>query len=238
MESLFDVCFAGQLLPGQELQDVRQKVQKLFNANPETLDKLFSGKTQLVKRSCDQVTAAKYKQAMARAGAKAIVRACEPNTEQAPQAATKPQADSEQDSAINLAPTGADILRPEERTAEVVSEVDISDIELTDAGTDLSDHQPSNATAPDTSHLSVGEVGEDIPNLADSRTPLDPDIDDISLSPQGTDFSDCAEPEHEAPAIDLSKLEISPAGSDVLEEKYKKSAEEKAPDTAHISLED
>ena len=37
MNSRYDVCFSGQLQQGQELQAVRQKIQKLFNASPQTL---------------------------------------------------------------------------------------------------------------------------------------------------------------------------------------------------------
>ena len=45
-------------------------------------------------------------------------------------------------------------------------------------------------------------------------------------------------PVADAPALDLSDIEIAPAGSDVLEEHYKKTDAAKGPDTAHISLED
>ena len=228
MGSLIDVCFAGQLLEGQELQNVRQKVQKLFNANPETLDKLFSGKTQVLKRGCDQATATKYQQALERAGAVAILRPCEP----------KPAQASTDNSGLDLAATGEDILRPDERAAPVTTEVDTSGIELTAAGTDLSDHEESTAAAPDTGHLSMGDVGDDIPNLADTRAQLHPNTDNISLSPEGTDFSDCAPPEADTPALDLSNIEVAPVGSDVLEEQFKKIDTAKGPDTGHISLED
>jgi len=238
MGSLYDVCFAGQLLEGQELQDVRQKVQKLFNTNPETLEKLFSGKTQVLKRGCDKVTAQKYKQAMGRAGALALIRACEPAPVQAAPPASEPRRAAAEKSGLDLAPTGADVLRPEERETAVARDIDVSGIELTAAGTDLSERVEVTEVAPDTSHLSMGEVGEDIPTLADPRTPLDPNIDDIELSPEGTDFSDCATPDAAAPTLDLSQIEIAPVGSNVLEEQYKKTDEEKAPDTAHISLED
>lgn len=74
METRYNVYFAGQLLDGRQLPDVREQLGKLFNADQQTLDKLFSGKTQLLKRDCDKATALKYKQAMERAGASPIVR--------------------------------------------------------------------------------------------------------------------------------------------------------------------
>ena len=235
MDDLYDVCFAGELCQGQELSAVRTNIQKLFNAGPDTLNKLFSGKTQLVKRGCDKETAQKYKKAMERAGATAIIRA----REAAPaQTDTLPATGPEGDAAFNLAPTGSDVLRPDERAAEPVSEVNIPDVELTELGTDLGDHVESSEIAPDTSHLSVAEAGENIPNLANTDTPLNPNTDQISLSPEGTDFSDCAPPEPDSPTLDLSGIEVASEGSDVLEEQYRKKEQIKAPDTDHITLED
>ena len=75
METRYNVYFAGQLLPGQELTSVRDKLAKLFNADQQTLEKLFSGKAQLLKRDCDKATALKYKQAMERAGAQPVIKA-------------------------------------------------------------------------------------------------------------------------------------------------------------------
>ena len=40
------------------------------------------------------------------------------------------------------------------------------------------------------------------------------------------------------PAVDLSAMELAPAGSDVIEEQYRKREKPKAPDTDHISLEE
>ena len=242
MEPLYNVYFAGQLVAGQELQDVRQKVQKLFNANPETLDKLFSGKTQLVKRGCDEATAIKYQQAIKRAGAKAIVQASEASPVQSTPAvatATTPTPPpNTQQAALDLAPSGGDILRPEERATPITREVDTSALELTAPGTTLSDAVESSAQAPNTSHLSMGEVGEDIPTLADTRVQLNPNIDGINLSCAGSDFSDCAAPQAEPLTLDLSSIEMAPVGSDVLAEEYKKPADEKVPDTDHIKLVD
>jgi len=235
MNDLYDVCFAGELRQGLELSAVRKNIQKLFNAEPDTLDKLFSGKTQLVKRGCDKATAEKYRKAMELAGATAIIRARDTTPAQTD---TPPTPGNEGGAAFNLAPTGSDVLRPDERAAEPVSDVDIPDVELAELGTDLGDHVEHSEIAPDTSHLSVAEAGETIPNLASSDTPLKPNTDQISLSPEGTDFTDCAPPEPDSPALDLSKIEIASVGSDVLEEQYKKKDQNKAPDTDHITLED
>ena len=40
---------------------MRANLARLFNADEATLDKLFSGKIQLLKRDCDEATAEKYR---------------------------------------------------------------------------------------------------------------------------------------------------------------------------------
>jgi hypothetical protein len=241
MQPLYDVCFAGQLLDGQELQSVRDKIQKLFKANPETLEKLFSGKTQTLKRGCDKTTALKYKKAMEAAGAKPMIVAGEVSADhvaaEAPAEENNDRNSSTDEQNFDLAPVGTDVLRPEERKTPARTSVDVPDLNLAAVGTTLGEPVGAADSAPDTSHLSMGEIGEDIPGLPDTRTAITPNTDDISLAPQGSDFSDCAPLDALDPQLDLSALELAPAGVDVLEEQYKKKSEEtSAPDTSHLGL--
>jgi len=225
MEPLYDVCFAGQLLDGQELHSVRNKIQKLFKANPETLQILFSGKTQILKHGCDKVTSLKYKKALEAAGAKPIIRACKVTNDPMP-------ADKK---TFHVAPVGTDVISPEERTVSAHTEVDVSHLNLASVGTMLGEVAQRAHSTPDTSHLSMGETGEDIPNLPDTRTATTPNTNGISLAPKGGDFSDCAPPNSAYPELDLSAMELAPAGVYVLEEQYKKKEQGSAPDTSHLS---
>jgi hypothetical protein len=287
METRYNVYFAGQLLPGQELTSVRDKLAKLFNADQQTLEKLFSGKAQLLKRDCDKATALKYKQAMERAGAQPVIKASQStaSAEQFPPPTAAPEkamnaaekiaalatapdkggyspeefsTSSEESSTstketstgsagqqpepdqagINLAPAGTDVLREDERSEPVVSQIDTAGLEVDAAAQRLSEETPPPPPAPDTSHLDMGGVGEMIPNLPSDQVPLSPNTDAIGLSPQGTDFTDCAPPEAQPPPLDLSGMDLAPAGTDVLEEKYRKKAQAEAPATDHISLEE
>lgn len=77
MEQRYNIYFDGQILEGQQLTEVRGRLAKLFNADEPTLDRLFSGKAQLLKRDCDKATALKYKQAIERAGALPIVKSAQ-----------------------------------------------------------------------------------------------------------------------------------------------------------------
>ena len=232
MEPLFDVCYAGELLEGQDLQSVRPRLQKLFNANPETLDKLFSGKPQILKRRCDEATALKYQQAMAKAGAKALIRPANNHKPTAIPKGTKPSAAA----GLVLTPPGSDVLRPDERAAPITADIDTSSLDIAQVDFTVSNAQTDTSAAPDTSHLSLADVGDDIPNLTANEAVSPPDTSGISLSPEGTDFSDCSPPPPAAPTVDLSGIKLAPAGADVLEQQYKKTDEGTAPDTSHISL--
>lgn len=294
MTAKYDICFAGDLLENQDRETVRAGLAKLFKADEATLDRLFSGKLQLLKRGCDKDTAVKYKAAIERAGAKPIIRksaeetptpepsppvrkmtaaeriaalAAAPDVESGKVPAAQTQAtapekaqattnapeqaqvpvsaaaqtsapDSIMDSGISLSPAGSDVLRPEERVHEESVDIDVSALVLSETGTSLAAPSEPPPPAPDTGHLTLGEVGETIPTLKDSTAPLSPDISAIDLAPENSDFSDCARLPAAAPDVDLSSLNLAPSGADMLEENYRQHEETQAPSTDHLELED
>jgi len=276
MSTRYNIYYAGQLVEGEQLETVRPRLAKLFNADQQTLDRLFSGKAQLLKRDCDKATALKYKQAMERAGALPLIRASEgaPAKAAAPakpreQAGEKSMTAAERIAAlaaaadareaareappagessakaaatetggVGLAPVGAAVLREEERAVTAAAEIDTTGLDLDDQGQRLSPEPPQAPPAPDTSHLEMGAVGDEIPTLPRYEAELAPDIGGLELSPSGTDFADCAAPPAEAPQVDLSALDLAPAGSDVLEAAYRNRPPPEAPPTDHITLEE
>lgn len=241
MATLYDVCFAGEILEGQGLSAVRTNLASLFKADEATLNRLFSGKTQLIKRGCDRKTAQRYKSAMEQAGAKAIVRTNPESVKTVPPDLNRPD---EKPSAggiggdIELAPPQSDVLRPEERSPPVSVEIDTSGIEVMEPGVDLSDGGEEPPPAPDTSHLSMGELGADIPTPASTVELLSPDISGIALSPENTDFSDCAPPPVASPEFDFSGLVLAPGGTDLLDAAYRQQQDFPVPPTDHLELED
>ena len=68
-DQLFEVAFSGQISKGANLEEVKARVGKMFNADEAKLAQLFSGKRIVIKKNIDQATAAKYKTALNRAGA-------------------------------------------------------------------------------------------------------------------------------------------------------------------------
>ena len=72
--------------------------------------------------------------------------------------------------------------------------------------------------------MTMGEVGDSIPNLDRGETPPEPDTTAISLTPEGTDLSDCAPPDPQSLELDISGIALAPEGSDVLDEEFRKRA--------------
>lgn len=243
MNERYNVYFEGQIVAGHTVGSVREKLAKLFNADQPTLDKLFSGRLQLIKRGCDAATAQKFKAAMERAGAVPVIRSEEPAAEPAA-APARPMTSAEriaalaaapdetrfrksppaaplataeeadpQTGGIALSPAGTEVLRADERATPIIREVDTSALAVDNAAARLSDIPPAPPAAPDTSHLSMGDVGDTIPNLPTELTPLVLDLDGLELSAPGTDFSDCAAPPAQAAAMDISGITALPPGA-------------------------
>jgi hypothetical protein len=268
MDTRYNVYFAGGLIEGHDQATVRERMGRLFKANEATLDKLFSGKSQLVKKDCDRATALKYKQAMEQAGAQPVIRASGAGAAEPQQASKKltaaeriamlaAEADAghepapvttqaspvrdvpaENDQALKLLPEGTEVLRPEERKPPARSTVQELDLELDLQGERLSAVPPPPPPVPDTSHLTAAPAGEALPTLSRQAKPVSPDISALELAPEGTDFSDCKAPDIAAPALDLGGIDLAPEGSDVLEQKYRRRHDEPAPSTDHLSLDD
>ena len=268
MSERYDIYFSGQLAEGRDIDSARAGLARLFQADEATLDKLFSGKAHIIKRDCDRATALKYKQAMEEAGAQPLIQAAgqKPGTRKPAEAssasdkiaalatapdelryrenatdepATAPTSTPTADAdSFGLTPPGTEVLRDDERPAPVTREIDTSRLHVDSDAERLSEASAQPPADLDTDHLSMAEVGEDIPNLPSPDTPVNPDLEGLSLAEAGKDLSDCAPPEAPAPALDLSSLSVEPPGTEMLEEQFRKRDPDKLPDTDHISLED
>ena len=73
-DQLFEVAFSGKITDDANLDEVKEKVGKMFKADDAKIAQLFSGKRVVIKKNVDQATAAKYKTALNRAGAECEVK--------------------------------------------------------------------------------------------------------------------------------------------------------------------
>ena len=68
-DELFEVAFSGVIREGENSEDVKARVGKMFKADEAKVAQLFSGKRIVIKKKVDLQTATKYENALKKAGA-------------------------------------------------------------------------------------------------------------------------------------------------------------------------
>lgn len=282
--SVYDIYFQGEALEGFDQAQLRQNMAKLFQANEQTLNALFSGKTVLLKKDLSKDDALKYQTQLKKAGARIVIKAkrsdaapaavaarpqpapvaqppaapAQPaaaaKSAMAPPAAataTRPAANaaatttaapttttsttSTAASPWSLSPTGADLLRPDERPAAPPVQVDISGLSLAAQSPMPQQPKAPPPPPPDTSRISIADVGAQLGSgerermLAQAKAP---DVD-FSVADVGTRLGD----EHieiPLPEPDLSQFSLAAVGERLGQQN--KTPLPQAPDTSHLSV--
>jgi len=204
-DSGFDIYFRGEVLPDHDLETVKQKVAALFKADANKLAALFSGKVNVIKKGVDKATALKYQQAFKNAGAKAVITQAKPAASKSAQDPT-PKAASSQDVSVvqpvaststsdegdwGVLPAGSDLLKPNERNSQPDVDVDTSAIKMVSPFAEPEVQEKPVPPAPDTSHISVAEVGADMnPDRPAPVAELDLDLSDFSVAEPGAQLQD------------------------------------------------
>jgi hypothetical protein len=224
MEARYNVYFAGELCAGHDLASVREQLAGLFKADNATLDKLFSGKAQLVKRDCDRVTALKYKQAMEQAGAVPLIKSIAHPAESAPAAGKAPSM-AERIAALAAAPDisyphqASNDSRPDAAQLQQTAQPDAGDdggIQLAPPGTAvlLPQERPAPATSKVTPpQLEIFASGK---RLSEPRPepPPAPDTRHLSAAEVGELLPNL--PSARPPlAPDTSAISLAPDGTDL-----------------------
>lgn len=219
METRYNIYFAGQLLEGQDLPTVRANIAKVFNADEHTLDKLFSGKAQILKRDCDKATALKYKQAIERAGAQPVIKAVE-STQAASPPAPKPMSAAEKIAALATAPDEVRYSTSNDAAAAPAAvterESDDSDVSLAPTGSDVL--REDERTAPvvrdiDTSGLAVDASAQRLSDEA-AAPPAAPDTSHLDMGNVGEIIPNL--PSHvQAVSPNIDNIKLAPDGTDL-----------------------
>ncbi len=218
MEARYNIYFAGQLLAGQDLATVRSKLAKIFNADEPTLDKLFSGKTQLLKRDCDKATALKYKQAIERAGAQAVIKAVADAPVQSASVAPAMSA-AERIAALAAAPDEIRYGSSDKPAAAAAapSQEDSTDegVGLAPAGSDVlrEDERSTPVTREiDTSGLAVDASAQRLSEES-AAPPAAPDTSHLDMGAVGEMIPNL--PSHEEPlSPNIDSIDLAPDGTD------------------------
>lgn len=210
----YQVVVTGQLAPGAQLEQVKEKVARLFNAPAAKLAALFAGTRVVVKKGLDRAAAERYVAALLETGLIALV---------------EPLDDTVARASPTLAPVGVTLVEPR-RIA--VPAIDTRALSVAAVGSDLVEFTPPPAPEIDTSGLTTAPVGEPLAEGPEVDPPAI-DISRLTMAPPGERLVD--PPEVHAPDIDTSHLDMAPAGSDVGE--LRQTDFPPPPVTDHLALE-
>ena len=188
-DQLFEVAFSGQISEGANLEEVKARVGKMFNADDAKLAQLFSGKRIVIKKNIDQATAAKYKTALNRAGAECEISSTGGEAAPAQPAAATPPAE----------PAAKPTPPPTEYETSYDGEVEPP------PQTD-----PLGITGDQIEDLaaSIAPVGSELQDEYKEAEEPDIDITGFNIAPVGSDLSD-AKQEQDPPPPDTSGITLA-----------------------------
>ena len=176
----YEVAFAGQLVPGAQLEQVKANLMRLFQADEQRIALLFSGRRMVIKTNLEEAAAQSYRVALAKAGAVVEVAALTEHTD-APAPAPAP---APANSAIaTQSAVGRLNVAPRDEYMAAFIEVDAPDFGLAPVGADLQD-QTDDAQAPvvDLSAFSLAPVGSDMGQAAAEPAKPAPDTSHLKLA--------------------------------------------------------
>lgn len=170
----FEIVFQGQVRSGVTLQQARTRLAQLFQAGDQQLDVLFSGRRVVIKQGLDAAAAARYREAIERAGALCLV---EPSGGPQVVAPTEPP-----DVEPAQQTRGTLEVRPRDAYMAAFSSVQAPDLGIAPLGADLQDAYDEFVPLPlDLSALTLAPVGADLQPLRTEPAVSVPSVDHLRL---------------------------------------------------------
>jgi hypothetical protein len=247
IDTAYAVIFRGDIVMGQSLPDVKQRLKQIFKVDDARIDNLFKGKPVPLKTHLTQDDAEKYRLILRKAGAVVVVEAMS----QAKPAPTVSKATASSTGILRpsaqwrLAPVGS---RLSDSSAAASTPKIISLAHLTVApqlGNLLKDNErPSipeatiNANSLDWDLSPLGEaLLRETEKAPESVSGIDPETLSWGLTPVGESLLTAAE-KAVVPAvtIDTSALSVAEMGGDLLNPSEKKQSASVEIDTSHLNL--
>ncbi|MBB6522970.1 hypothetical protein [Pseudoteredinibacter isoporae] len=230
----YNLVFRGDIVLGHKIADVKLRLGKLFKVNDAQLERLFSGRPVVIKKSLPKAEADRYTEALQQAGAQVEIQAINKATatpiEQATAKKKKPLAErlAEQAAAGDMqGASGAAAFAPKNIPVPVVeeSEPEEEGLVLAPVGSILlADQYREDEPVPD-----IQPVETDLRpmqgNLLDAEEmkkevpPIGVDLSGISLAEPGEDLLDEAHKPLPVPEVDAPDIDLAPVGSDLGEKK-------------------
>lgn len=250
----FDIVFRGDIAFGQNLVDVKSRLQQLFKIDAAKVDALFTGKPIVLKRALDAASAEKYRDVLTKAGALIEIAPSKP-VEAQPAPAPKPvpapvtetpattntsNSDTPATGQWTIAPVGSLLMPTSGRLAPVNRHFDLSVFSLRAVGGNLLDKtevQRVAAAVVSVPEYKVADVGANLIEAGEkNELPLlEIDVEDWGLSEPGAPLlaDNERKVEVESPVLN-SEFSLAPVGS--LLEQIKPKVDIKIPDVSGLKL--
>ncbi|MBD8573291.1 hypothetical protein IFR09_06305 [Pseudomonas syringae] len=178
--TLYEIVFSGQVVEGARPDTVKANLARLFQADAQRMELLFSGRRLVLKNKLDATAAEKYRSTLERAGAVVEVLDMHPHIEEV-ELAPPPDA-----------PTWLKKARPADGRLQVVPR----------------DNYMAAFVTVDAPDLSLAEVGSPMQDLKPAPPAPRLDLTGLSLAPAGSDMGQAKGPPA-GPPPDTSHLKLS-----------------------------
>jgi hypothetical protein len=181
--SLYEIAFAGQVVPGAAPEQVKENLARLFQADAQRIALLFSGRRIVIKSNLDAAGAEKYRATMERAGALAIVQALEvEEVEMAPPPSAPAETASAPIAAAPARSAGSARVIPRDEYMAAFADVEAPDFGIAPVGADLQDAKPEpRAPQVDLSQFSLAPAGSDMGQAKTGPAAPPPDTSHLKL---------------------------------------------------------
>ncbi|MBD8473243.1 hypothetical protein IFT98_05140 [Pseudomonas sp. CFBP 8770] len=175
----YEIVFSGQCVPGAALDQVKSNLAKLFQADAQRIELLFSGRRLVLKNNLDAQAAEKYRAALARAGAVASIDEMAQDIEEI--IMTAPAAAGDFGQKPMAVARRAEVVPRDAYMAAFVA-VDAPDFAIAEVGADLQDERPAQRSAQlNLQQFSLAPAGSDMGQLRHEETVQVPDISHLKI---------------------------------------------------------
>jgi hypothetical protein len=201
----YAVIFQGQIADGADPAAVRANLGKLFKADSERVEKMFSGQKVIIKRGLDVDSAAKYKAVLLKAGALVAVvdMAAKTPAEAKPAEPASPQPN------VAPAPAAESVVSEAAPAATSVETAPTTRVPTGNAPQTVPAGFAGADAPPDALNTTMAEPGETLAESQHAEAPAIA-IDHLSMAEAGVVLSE-HEPAPE-PEYDLSSMSLDPPG--------------------------
>ena len=242
-DNRYKVTFMGQIVAGKNSEQVKQNLAQLFKSSADTIDKLFSGQSMIIKKDISETEAKTYQQAMHKAGAIAVITLLAPVEENYDDLPPPPPAEvTNAAGRLGIAPAdqwkidqvGVRISKPKKVRTRPTPMTD--HLQLSPPKSEVGQAKRKLETVdPDISQLNLAETGSQLSNSG-SKDKIDvPDVSHLDLAATGETIGQ-AKQIKEFIEPDISQYTIATVGTEIGQ--LKKQKKLLNPDISHLNIVD